>query len=687
MTGMFVPPGSNNEISGTGYQIALTEVDPTTGLPRLIVGNLTGIYSGLDNNGTFESSIGSSDATPSVNRNGNLQLAQFYYGAAQPSSAAAQAAEALFYGGAENIGGQVLGPQPADRRQSPAWTQPSGWTSPITPPGSRQTGGIFTNASGTAVDQQGNGTALPVLVPRPGRRLHQFRPGQRRRPDLRAAPGQQRRCPTARPAMDSPTSYANLVVNPVNSQDLLVSSTTGNIFETTNQGETWFDIGTPATFGSPGSHQLRPGLRRPRPSAPEGVGNLGNFLYVGTCAPAQDLRHPERRRQLAQHLPRPRRLPRPADHHRPRPGQPRRLRRHHHRRLLPRELHPPGPEPHHRPDEWVNITGGSRPWPIPSSARATTRRPTRTPRPTTWPRSSTRSRPTGTTPSPIIRSDLSQGYHPVLYVAANSGVYMSTDNGTTWTLFPATTYGAVAEGGDLPHVNVTDLSLSQGNVAVATGMPDLAGPVQPRHDSQRPTGRTPTSCLAAHLRRRAPSPSTWPRDPTCSSTYGSDAINLGILSRPSTRPTPRGPRADGNPRSSPPPRRPSTASARSPASATPPGSRSSTRPRATRPSGRSSAGSTRSTVTARPVDPGQLGQLDRLLRQLRHPDHDRLRVQRPEDDRGLHHRRRGGREQQGHALVHRSRPPTSSVPPPTRRPPAPTLALAPTAWPPSTGSR
>ena len=51
--------------------------------------------------------------------------------------------------------------------------------------------------------------------------------------------------------------------------------------------------------------------------------------------------------------------------------------------------------------------------------------------------------------------DLTQGYHPVLYVAANSGVYMSTDNGQTWSLYPDTTYGAVAPGGDLPHVNVT----------------------------------------------------------------------------------------------------------------------------------------------------------------------------------------------------------------------------------------
>ena len=102
--------GLNNEISGTGYQILLAEVDPTTGLTRLIAGNLTGIYSGLDDNGTFEATIGSSTPTPGVNRNGNLDLAQVYYGAVQPSSAAAQVAGALFYAGAENIGGQASDP-------------------------------------------------------------------------------------------------------------------------------------------------------------------------------------------------------------------------------------------------------------------------------------------------------------------------------------------------------------------------------------------------------------------------------------------------------------------------------------------------------------------------------------------------------------------------------------------------
>ena len=63
-------------------------------------------------------------------------------------------------------------------------------------------------------------------------------------------------------------------------------------------------------------------------------------------------------------------------------------------------------------------------------------------------------------------------------ISDGSGVFQSLDNGKTWTLFPGTTYGAVTQGGDLPHVPVTDLDVSLGNVNTNTGMPDLAGPYQ-----------------------------------------------------------------------------------------------------------------------------------------------------------------------------------------------------------------
>ena len=51
----------------------------------------------------------------------------------------------------------------------------------------------------------------------------------------------------------------------------------------TNEGVTWFDIGDPAVFGSPGSFSVALAYGAPDPTAPEGVGNLGNFIYVGTA--------------------------------------------------------------------------------------------------------------------------------------------------------------------------------------------------------------------------------------------------------------------------------------------------------------------------------------------------------------------------------------------------------------------
>ena len=71
------------------------------------------------------------------------------------------------------------------------------------------------------------------------------------------------------------------------------------------------------------------------------------------------------------------------------------------------------------------------------------------------------------------------------------------------------------EGGDLPHANVTDLSLSLGNIDPNTGMPNLAGPYDPANG-------TPTT---------TPDP-----DLLLATTYGqgSFAINLAPILFPST---------------------------------------------------------------------------------------------------------------------------------------------------------
>ena len=90
---------------GTDYHRMVTMVDPTTGLPRIIFGDDQGIWTILDNNGVPETQVGTSDTLAANSRNGNLQITQFYYGAAQPSTAAALIAGSLFYGSAQDNGG------------------------------------------------------------------------------------------------------------------------------------------------------------------------------------------------------------------------------------------------------------------------------------------------------------------------------------------------------------------------------------------------------------------------------------------------------------------------------------------------------------------------------------------------------------------------------------------------------
>ena len=136
------------DMPGTGYQTAVALIDPTTGLPRLIFGNDTGIWSVLDDNGSFETTIGGFDSTPGINRNGNLQITQFYYGAAQPSTAAAEAAGALFYGGAQNTGGPSSSPNILT-------TGDLQWSIP----------GQLQSGAGVATDQQGPARSTSICSP------------------------------------------------------------------------------------------------------------------------------------------------------------------------------------------------------------------------------------------------------------------------------------------------------------------------------------------------------------------------------------------------------------------------------------------------------------------------------------------------------------------------------------------
>ena len=109
----------------------------------------------LDDNGTAVNQIGSSLTLPDVNRNGNLQLTQFYYGAAQPSYAAAASVDALFYGAAADNGGPF---STADILTSGNLT----WNVPNSTLGNVS---WDTTDRGVSVDQQGVGTVDQYWFP------------------------------------------------------------------------------------------------------------------------------------------------------------------------------------------------------------------------------------------------------------------------------------------------------------------------------------------------------------------------------------------------------------------------------------------------------------------------------------------------------------------------------------------
>ncbi|WP_337176243.1 Ig-like domain-containing protein [Paludisphaera sp.] len=445
------------------YQRLVAMIDPMTGMTRLIYGTNRGVWSVLDDDGRMLAgeNVGTAPA-PGANRNGNLAIGQFYYGAVQPSARALASHlnydRALFYASSNDqsqfSGGGIL--DNGDLSWAPT-------RFPVFPPTME---GV--NAGGVAVDPQGSGTlyqafqsgTMPTNLETTFFRVNHV--GSTFGLFLGAGDL----------AQWNATSGATFAVNPVSGDQIVISSATGRIYSSTDRGANWFEIGAPGTFGSPGNYSEALAYGAPQPGAT--VGDLGNFMYVGTVGGRIFMTQTgggglgNEWREVSAGL----------------DGSAI-------QRIVPsptrgdRSAYAVTAEGVYRIADsaaadatWVPITGNLRGLSFSifgetyslSDADPLRQTLALSAMAVDWRYSipNAQGDPTGA------------GRHPVLYVAGNAGVFRSLDNGLTWAPFPNQDVdGAQVRGGLLPRATITDLDLSLGDINPATGVPDLMGKLDP----------------------------------------------------------------------------------------------------------------------------------------------------------------------------------------------------------------
>ena len=449
--------------------------DPVSGGVRIYVGNSQSVFTGLinadgslENNRIDENAASLGRVNVQGARAGNLQFAQVNYGAVQPSDLAATVAGALFYANTRGMGDV----------QSTSDILTTGNTSyPL--PGLNY-GENFGNAGGVGVfqnrDDTNRGTVYKYRMPLElGRNTDFFQAVLPGGPDFYSArtlgllladenPG------TAQTVGDSAQwlrdSLANFAVNPINGQQVIISSHAGRVYSTSNSGQFWLQIGTPAQFNNSQALALAYGAPDNDPVA-NPTGALNNHLYIGTVAgevfvtyngggvwtnitanivndgsQIRSIFTSPNRGEFGVYVATDEGIYFKADS-----------------RVA---------------GNWVNITGNlyaitrdafgdsglSETYNFLSQNNAQLNRGFRTV--VADYRYSI----------PVDVTDPSAGSFPMLYVAGFGGVFRSLDNGTTWTVFPdVDNDGAPEAGGYLPNVQVTDLDLSVGEIDPVTGRP------------------------------------------------------------------------------------------------------------------------------------------------------------------------------------------------------------------------
>ena len=216
-------------------------------------------------------------------RNGNLQIAQLYSGAAQPSTAAATTTGALFYGNGLSVGGEGSDPQVLSNGN----IQAVGTTSNTSPATSIPLEGDH-QGTGIATDQQGQGIVYQYVWPGfSGSSTNFFQVSVNGGPFIPETNGliqavNDPQWPIAIPLYPGNVVPGNFTVNPLDGNEVIMSSNAGRIFELGNSGTTWQVIGDPTFLDGTYAPALTYGA--PDPNSPDGVGALNNFIYAGTVS-------------------------------------------------------------------------------------------------------------------------------------------------------------------------------------------------------------------------------------------------------------------------------------------------------------------------------------------------------------------------------------------------------------------
>jgi DNA-binding beta-propeller fold protein YncE/subtilisin-like proprotein convertase family protein len=468
----------------TGIHRMIAETDPLTGKTRLIFGDDNGVYTAvIAPDGTLVGSVGdvthlntaAGDVTvPSGSRNGNLQIAQFYYGTAQPSNLAAQASvlQGMFYGSSQfnstpNSNPNVI-QQGATGYGSIDWSRPGtirgtggGIAAVQNGPGQPDFGTVYRIETPQTVD---NGVSTDFFQHDLTSRTFGL---------LQNTAGQ----------LDPATGFAlgdvpdgqwpyrmafNFAVNPLDGDQAIISSLDGRVFGTETAGKFWNVIAVPSSLDGTNAQALVYGA--PDPNAPGGTGNLDNYLLAGTIGGNLFVTFTGGGAQGNQWT----NLSGGLD------GSP-----------VQQIVTDPTPGSHRayavtekavyyiadtsaKGANWLPITGnlfGIEEPLFGNSAQLAIR-----------PRDLTSIVADWRYLIPDDPANPNGPTHPMLYVGGEGGVFRSTDNGSTWILFPSldpnalnpTAAAAYGDGGGLPNALVTSLNLSIGQINPTNGRADIS---------------------------------------------------------------------------------------------------------------------------------------------------------------------------------------------------------------------